>query len=96
MSIIFTKAIILEKEMQLNNFGKIIRDFTYIDDVVESIYRCCQKPAIADKNFNSFQSPSSSSESHLTEFLMSGTIMIYKITYFISLLEKNLNKKKQK
>ena len=90
--IIFTKAIILEKEMQLNNFGKIIRDFTYIDDVVESIYRCCQKPAIADKNFNSFNPNPSTSESPYRVFNVGNNNDI-EITYFISLLEKNLNKK---
>ena len=90
--IIFTKAIILEKEMQLNNFGKIIRDFTYIDDVVESIYRCCQKPAIADKNFNSYNPNPSTSESPYRVFNVGNNNDI-EITYFISLLEKNLNKK---
>ena len=90
--IIFTKAILLEKEMQLNNFGKIIRDFTYIDDVVESIYRCCQKPAIADKNFNSFNPNPSTSESPYRVFNVGNNNDI-EITYFISLLEKNLNKK---
>ena len=92
--IIFTKAIILEKEMQLNNFGKIIRDFTYIDDVVESIYRCCQKPAIADKNFNYFNPNPSSSESPYRVFNVGNNNDI-EITYFISLLEKNLNKKQK-
>ena len=27
-------------------------DFTYIDDVIESILRCCDKPAIISKNFD--------------------------------------------
>jgi len=90
--IIFTKAIILEQEMQLNNFGKIKRDFTYIDDVVESIYRCCKKPAEPDKNFNSFNPNPSSSESPYRVFNVGNNNDI-EITYFISLLEKNLKKK---
>ena len=90
--IIFTKAIILEKEMQLNNFGKIKRDFTYIDDVVESIYRCCKKPAVADENFNSFNPNPSTSDSPYRVFNVGNNNDI-EITYFISLLEKNLNKK---
>ena len=89
--IIFTKAIILEKEMQLNNFGKIKRDFTYIDDVVESIYRCCKKPAVADENFNSFNPNPSTSDSPYRVFNVGNNNDI-EITYFISLLEKNLNK----
>ena len=28
------------------------RDFTFIDDVVEAICRCCEKPAKIDNDFN--------------------------------------------
>ena len=37
------------------------RDFTYIDDVVESIYRCCKKPAFPNNKFDSFNPDQSSS-----------------------------------
>ena len=30
------------------------RDFTYIDDITEGILRCCDKPATANENFDSF------------------------------------------
>lgn len=36
---IFTKAILAGKPIQLFNFGKMRRDFTYIDDIVEGVIR---------------------------------------------------------
>ena len=31
---------------------KMQRDFTYIDDIVEGVIRCCNKPAVANPNFD--------------------------------------------
>jgi len=36
---IFTKAIVEDKEFQVFNHGNMSRDFTYVDDIVESIKR---------------------------------------------------------
>tara|TARA_A100001035_G_scaffold171511_1_gene136090 strand:- start:82 stop:1104 length:1023 start_codon:yes stop_codon:yes gene_type:complete len=53
---IFAKAILEGNKIEIFNQGKMRRDFTYIDDVVEGIYKCCLKPAICSKNQNSFSS----------------------------------------
>ena len=50
--IIFAKAISKGEEINVNNFGKMERDFTFIDDIVEGIFRCCLKPATADIAFD--------------------------------------------
>jgi UDP-glucuronate 4-epimerase len=42
---LFTKAIIERKPIKLFNFGKMKRDFTYIDDVVEAIRHIVDNPA---------------------------------------------------
>jgi len=56
---IFTKSIFERKPIEIYNFGNMKRDFTYIDDVVECIFRICSKPAQSDKNFNLYNpSPS--------------------------------------
>lgn len=53
----FTDAISNNKEIMLNNHGNMWRDFTYIDDLVESIYRLVKiKPK---KLFNTFNIGSS-------------------------------------
>ena len=41
----FTKAILSGKKIQVFNYGKHRRDFTYIDDIVEGIVRVLDKPA---------------------------------------------------
>jgi UDP-glucuronate 4-epimerase len=41
---IFTKAMIEGKTIDVYNFGKMSRDFTYVDDIVEGITRLIPKP----------------------------------------------------
>ena len=47
---LFTKNIINNKPIKIFNNGKMIRDFTYIDDIIESIIRVIQKPPKKDNN----------------------------------------------
>ena len=56
---IFTKSILKKESINVFNFGKMQRDFTYIDDVVEALFRFLKKPATANKNFD-FQNPNPS------------------------------------
>ena len=56
---LFTKAILENKPIKVFNKGDMIRDFTYIDDIVESLIRLVDKPAKKDINFD-FQNPSPS------------------------------------
>src|SRR5215510_9938409 len=48
---IFTKAIFAGEPIRLFNNGNMRRDFTYIDDVVESVVRLVDRPAAADANY---------------------------------------------
>ena len=43
----FTKAILANKPIQVFNYGKHRRDFTYIDDIVEAVIRVLDGPAEA-------------------------------------------------
>jgi len=62
---LFAKAILKREEIFVYNSGKMSRDFTYIDDIVEVIYRCCLKPATPDKGFRKgFPNPSTSFSPH--------------------------------
>ena len=49
---LFTKAILTKKPIKVFNHGKMIRDFTYVDDVVESIEKVIKKPPSGDKFFD--------------------------------------------
>jgi UDP-glucuronate 4-epimerase len=42
---LFADAILKDEPINVFNHGKMIRDFTYVDDIVESIYRLIPKPA---------------------------------------------------
>ena len=50
---IFAKAIVMGEKIKVFNNGNNIRDFTFIDDVVDSVIKCAEKPAEINKSFNS-------------------------------------------
>ena len=49
---LFTKAMINNEPINIFNNGNMTRDFTYIDDVVESLMLLIKKPAQPDLNFD--------------------------------------------
>ena len=49
---LFTKAMLEGKPIQVFNNGQMVRDFTYVDDIVESLLRLLDKPAAADPTFD--------------------------------------------
>ena len=49
---LFAKAILTNKPIRVFNHGKMRRDFTYIDDIVEGIVRVLEKPARSNKLFD--------------------------------------------
>jgi UDP-glucuronate 4-epimerase len=49
---LFTDAIINNKPIKVFNGGDMLRDFTYIDDIVDGIVRSMQKPAAPDPEWN--------------------------------------------
>ena len=49
---LFTKSILEGKPIKIFNYGKMIRDFTYVDDIAESLVRIIKKPASPDKMFD--------------------------------------------
>ncbi|MGB1479176.1 MAG: NAD-dependent epimerase/dehydratase family protein, partial [Marinobacter salsuginis] len=52
---IFTKKILAGEPIDVFNHGRHRRDFTYIDDIVEGVLRCCDKPATANPAFDPLQ-----------------------------------------
>ena len=49
---IFTKNILTGKPIQVFNHGKHLRDFTYIDDIVEGVVRVADTPATPDPEWS--------------------------------------------
>ena len=50
---LFTKSILAGKPIQVFNNGEMTRDFTYVDDIIESLVRLLDKPATSEKTFDS-------------------------------------------
>ncbi|MFO0453732.1 MAG: NAD-dependent epimerase [Pseudomonadota bacterium] len=48
----FTKAIVAGEPIQVFNYGKHRRDFTYIDDIVEGVIRVLDRPAPPNKDWS--------------------------------------------
>ncbi len=58
----FTKAILAGEKIQVFNYGKHRRDFTYIDDIIEGVIRVLDQPAISNQIWDSSHpDPASSS-----------------------------------
>ena len=49
---LFTRAMLSGEPIQVFNNGQMARDFTYIDDITESLIRVLDKPATADPGFD--------------------------------------------
>jgi UDP-glucuronate 4-epimerase len=48
----FTKAMLAGEKIQVFNYGKHRRDFTYVDDIVEGVIRVLDKPAQSNHNWS--------------------------------------------
>ena len=65
----FTKAIIGKKDVNLNNNGNHIRDFTYIDDIVNGIFKLINRPSKKNIPYDIFNIGNSNPKK-LKEFLI--------------------------
>ena len=52
---IFTKSILNNEPINIYNYGKMYRDFTYISDIIEIIMRLINKPPKENKNYLNIQ-----------------------------------------
>ena len=89
--IIFAKAILENKPIYLFNNGNMIRDFTYIDDIVDGITKLIKKKPVKNTSFDTKMNESSSSFAPY-KILNIGRGRPVNINYFLELLEKKLNK----
>ena len=67
------------------------RDFTYIDDVIEIIYRCCFKPAVPEDSRAQNSNDNIANVPHLIFNVGNGKPI--KLLDFIKYLEESLDKK---
>ena len=73
------------------NQGQMQRDFTYIDDIIEGVIRCLDKPATADSNFDPLNpNPATAAVPH--RLFNIGNSQPTPLLRFIEVLEKALGK----
>lgn len=78
---LFTKAIFNDETIKVFNKGDMYRDFTYIDDIVEGVFRILEKPICDRDPYKVYNIGNNNTE---------------KLEYFIKILEKHLGKTAQK
>ena len=84
---------ILNKEpIKVFNSGNMIRDFTYIDDICESLLRLMPKPPLKNNNFD-FLNPDPSKSWTCHRIFNIGNSKPVALMDYISALEKTLGKK---
>jgi UDP-glucuronate 4-epimerase len=89
---LFTKAIFDGKPIDVYNHGKMKRDFTYVDDIVEAISRLVPKPAAPNKEWNG-NSPDPATSFSPYRIFNIGNNKPVELLRFIEVIEENLGKK---
>ena len=92
---IFAKSILEGSPIEVFNHGDMQRDFTFIDDVVAGIFKCCFKPASFCNEFN-LQKPLAAKSFAPHRIFNIGNGNPCKLLFFIETLEKALGKKAHK
>jgi UDP-glucuronate 4-epimerase len=90
---IFTEAIVNDKEFEVYNYGKMSRDFTYVDDIVESLMRLLSKPPQKNNPKFNAKSPNPSISSAPYQLFNIGNNNPIELMDFIKAIEKALGKK---
>ena len=91
----FTRAILAGKKIQVFNYGKHRRDFTYIDDIVEGVVRVLDKPATSNPEWSGDHPDSGSSKAPWRIFNIGNNNPVDLMDY-IEALENALGKKAEK
>ena len=87
----FVKAITEGKPIDVYNFGKMKRDFTYIDDVIEGVFRVMYKPPQGNLN-GSTNSPDALISTAPYKLYNIGNNSPVELITFIEIIEKTLGK----
>ncbi len=90
--ILFAKAILEDKPIDVFNNGNMQRDFTYIDDIVEGVVRVLDKPAAPNASFDKANPDAATSWAPYRVFNI-GNNQPVRLMDYIEALENALGKK---
>ena len=92
---LFTKAILNGEPIQVFNHGKMRRDFTYVDDIVEGVIRVTDKIPLGNDNWSG-DAPDPATSKAPYRIYNIGNHEPVELLHFIEVLEKALGQKAQK
>lgn len=92
---IFTKAILEGKPIEVYNHGKMRRDFTYVDDIVEGVIRTLDHPAEPNPAWSG-NKPDPGTSSAPARIYNIGNHQPVELLRFIEVLEQTIGKKAKK
>lgn len=92
---LFTRAILNNEPIKVFNNGDMLRDFTYIDDIVEGVIRVTHKPALPNHDWDG-QAPDPGSSSAPYRLYNIGNNNPVNLNDFISAIEQALGKTAQR
>jgi len=92
---IFTKAILERTPIEVFNHGKMKRDFTYVDDIVEGVIRTLDHTATADLSWTG-DKPDPGTSSAPARVYNIGNHQPVELRHFITVLEKAIGKTAEK
>lgn len=85
---LFTKAILEQRPIKVFNYGKMIRDFTYVDDIVAGVVKCLENPATPDPQWDFRSTPDPSRSSAPYRIYNIGNSNAVTIETYIDLIEQ--------
>lgn len=85
----FASAMLAGDALDVYNYGKHRRDFTYVDDIAESVIRVLDQPALPDPHWRSDQPRPSTSSAPYRVYNI-GNSQPVELLYLIQLLEREL------
>ncbi|WP_035589391.1 NAD-dependent epimerase [Hippea jasoniae] len=91
----FVKNILEDKPIEVYNYGKMKRDFTYIDDIIEGVVRVIKKPAQPNDEWSPLH-PDPASSKVAYRIYNIGNNSPVDLMEFIEIIERLLSKKAKK
>lgn len=88
----FTESILNDKPIQVYNYGRMRRDFTYIDDAVQGVYRVAFSPAGSEPGWSG-QRPDPATSSAPYRIYNIGNNQSVGLEHFINVLERCLDRR---
>ncbi|NUO00525.1 MAG: NAD-dependent epimerase [Saprospiraceae bacterium] len=92
---LFTKAILENQPIQVYNHGDMVRDFTYIDDIVEGVVRVLDHPPAGNPDWSG-KAPNPASSKAPYKIYNIGNNNPIRLLDFVSAIEQNLGKTAKK